>query len=150
MALLNLRNVPYKTYRFYTWEHKNEGGGMKKPEELLVLRTANYLRMRYPNVPYRFDQIDQISRVNGRRNKEIHGKWSRGYPDLIIFGRKRPMLLELKATKTVHVSEHTKRQAAYHAVLRKLKYRVQFVCGFGEVVRAIDKYMLQCSHEKTS
>ena len=112
-----------------------------KPEQLLVKRISNYLKVQYPEIPFRFDQIDQVSRQAGRRNKELHGKWSKGYPDLLIFARKKPLLIELKATKTVANTTHTRTQAAYHKVLRGLGYKVTFACGFEDAVKKIDKHM---------
>ena len=123
---------------------------MRRPESLLVTRVANYLKCNHPAIPYRFDQIDQVTRQAGKRNKEIHGRWSRGFPDLTIFARKRPLMLELKATATVPNTEHTRRQAAYHQVLRDLGYKVKFVCGYDEAICAIDKHLVKYGHEINS
>ena len=116
-----------------------------KPEQLLVSRVANYMKVQHTNTPYRFDQIDQVGLRGGKRNKAIHGKWSRGYPDLIVLHRTKKwgaLFLELKVTKTVHDTDHTRRQRAYHKVLKDAGYKVKFVCGYEEAVKAIDKYMV--------
>ena len=121
------------------------------PEELLVKRVANFIKTNYPKQPFRFDQIDQIGLVAGKKNKEIHGaKFSKGYPDLFIAHCKRNkkgkmkfggLYVELKATKTVHNTEHTRTQSAYHAVLRYQGYKVYFACGFDESVAIIKDYL---------
>jgi len=122
----------------------------RKPEDLLVDRVSNHIKTNHPNQPFRFDQIDQIGRKDGKRNKAIHGKWSRGYPDLFIphvrFSKKGKfkyagLYVELKATRTVHDTEHTRRQRAYHTVLRLKGYKVEFACGFDEAVNLIDNYL---------
>ena len=121
-----------------------------KPEDLLVLRVANYIKTNYPDQPFRFDQIDQVGKRGGSKNKKIHGKWSKGYPDLWIphclrnkkgrikFGG---LYVELKATKTVHDTEHTRNQKAYHEVLRAKGYRVTFACGYDEATAIIKGYL---------
>jgi hypothetical protein len=92
-----------------------------------------------------------VGKAAGAKNKEIHGKWSRGYPDLFIAhckinkkGRIKygGLYVELKATKTVHDTEHTRQQAAYHAVLRHHGYKVTFACGYDEAIGHIKKYMI--------
>jgi len=121
-----------------------------KPEELLAMRVANYIKMNYPDQPFRVDLVDQVGRTNGKKNKVLHGKWSRGYPDILICHCKRNkkgrikyggLYLELKVTKTVHNTEHTRKQAAYHAVLRTKGYKVHFACGFNEATVLIKEYL---------
>ena len=121
-----------------------------KPETLLVQRVANFIKINYPDQPFRFDQIDQVGRKSGRDNKLLHGEWSRGYPDLFVPHCKRNkkgrikfggLYVELKATKTVHDTEHTRTQKDYHAVLRAKGYRVTFACGFDEAVSIIKLYL---------
>ncbi len=109
------------------------------------MRVANFIKHSYPEQPFRFDQIDQVGLQNGIRNKEIHGKyWSTGYPDLFIARKTKKhggLYLELKATKTVPNTDHTREQAAYHAVLRDCGYKVSFCCGFEECSKKIKKYL---------
>ena len=115
-----------------------------KPEELLVTQVANYIKMNHPTIPFRFDQIDQIGMVNGKRNNLIHGKYARGYPDLLIATCRHGyggLYLELKATLTVPNTDHTRRQAVYHEVLRKNGYKVLFVCGYKQAKKEIKKYL---------
>jgi len=123
-----------------------------KPEQVLAKRVAGYLKRTYPNIPFRFDTgADMRTDMNSaKRNKELHGKWSKGYPDLFICHCKRNkkgrikyggLYLELKATKSVPNSEHTRRQAVFHALLREQGYKVHFACGYEESVDLIDKYL---------
>jgi hypothetical protein len=113
---------------------------MPKPEELLAKRLSVWLRSEYPNVPFRFDIAADIPLPPhlARRNRDLHGKWTRGYPDLLILipGGK-PLYLELKATKTVPNNDHTRRQARFHAWLRLLGYRADFCCGFEECQKMV-------------
>ena len=115
-----------------------------KPEELLVNELSEELLDNYPKIPFRFDQIDQVGRFAGVKNKAIHGKWSRGYPDLLIAsgrGGYSGLYLELKATEVVADTEHTRTQAAYHRVLRFNGFSVGFCCGSKECKKAIKTYM---------
>ena len=112
-----------------------------KPEELLVTQVANYLKLKHPNIPFRFDQIDQVGLSSGKRNKAIHGKWSQGFPDLVVYGKGSPLMLELKATTTVPNTAHTRRQAVYHEILRQQGYEVHFACGFKECKKLIKSYI---------
>lgn len=119
---------------------------MKKPESVLATRVANYLRRSYPEIIFRFDIGADIPLppVHAKRNKELHGKWSRGYPDLLICKVRKKyggLYLELKATKTVPDNEHTRRQEVFHHLLRKAGYKVMFVCGYDESIAAIDSYL---------
>jgi len=117
-----------------------------KPEDILVKRVSTYLLTVYPSVPFRFDFAADMRTSIGvaRKNKAIHGKWNKGYPDLIILQATKKyggLFVELKATKTVHNSEHTRRQRAYHEVLRLQGYKAEFACGFEESKKMIDDYM---------
>ena len=123
-----------------------------KPEQLLASRVANYLKLNYPNTPYRFDTGADIrtDMQSAKRNKSLHGKWSKGYPDLFIAHCKRNkkgrikyggLYIELKATKTVPNSAHTRTQAAYHAMLRSQGYKVSFACGYEEATELIKSYL---------
>ena len=118
---------------------------MKKPEEFLQQRVSNFMLKDYPKIPFRVDLVDKLKNVLiGKQVKALHGKWSRGYPDMLIctcrhgFGG---LYLELKATEEVADTEHTRRQKQYHAVLRHNGYRVMFVCGFKEAKKAIKEYL---------
>lgn len=119
-----------------------------KPEELLATRVSNYMKINYPDIIFRFDQIDQVGRSGGIRNKELHGKWSAGYPDLFICKTKKTkkkffggLYIELKATATVHDTPHTRRQATFHKALRKAGYKVSFACGLEECIKLLNSFL---------
>lgn len=119
---------------------------MAKPESFLATRMGNYMLEEHPKVPYRFDNGADVPLPIqvAKRFKDLHGKWSRGYPDLFIATCRKGyggLYLELKATETVVDSEHTRRQAKYHAVLRHNGYKCIFCCGYDECVKAIKKYL---------
>ena len=112
----------------------------KKPESLLATRVANYLKTKHPMTVYRFDLAADLKMTIGqaKRNKDLHGKFSAGYPDLVVFGSKGAFFLELKAGKVPN-NDHTRRQRAFHDVLRLKGYVVDFICSFDEAVDFIEK-----------
>ncbi len=117
-----------------------------KPEELLTKRVSNFIIENYNNIPFRFDNGADVKLPIqvAKALHALHGKWSKGYPDLFIATCRKGfggLFLELKATKTVINSEHTRTQAQYHAVLRHNGYRVDFCCGFDECTKKIKKYL---------
>ena len=117
-----------------------------KPEELLGIRLGNYIRVTYPNQPFRFDLTDKIGRANGIQHKKLMGRWSKGYPDLFIprvTKRYGGMYLEIKATKNGKVpnTPHTREQAVYHAILREQGYYCEFGVNYDDCVEQIDNYM---------
>ncbi len=118
---------------------------MAKPEDFLQQRLSNYMLDEWSDIPFRVDLVDKLNNVSiGKKVKALHGKWSRGYPDMFIATSRKGfggLYLELKATDTVIDSEHTRRQAKYHAVLRHNGYKVSFCCGFDECVKKIKKYL---------
>ena len=116
-----------------------------KPEALLAKRVAIYLQSKYPNTPFRFDLAAdmRVSIGVAKRNKAMHGKYTRGHPDLAIYHATKEfgaLFIELKAGKFSETA-HIKRQRAYHAVLRNQGYKVDFACGFEEAKLQIDDYM---------
>ena len=117
---------------------------MKKPEALLLQRVCNYLKTKYPYVPYHVDYgaDARMSLSLAKERKNLAGKWSRGHPDLTIYGPKgKTIFIELKATKTVVKSDHTQRQKVYHRILRDLGYECDFACGYDQAIAMIDKYL---------
>jgi len=116
---------------------------MKKPEAVLVHRIVTLLQSEYPNTPYRFDlAADMVTTIGqAKKNKIINGKWSKGWPDLMIVGKKKVLFLELKATKKVLNSEHTRNQAAVHLKIRKKKHQCLFCCGFEECSKLIKEFL---------
>ena len=118
---------------------------MAKPEELLAKQLANYIIDKYNNIPFRFDLVDKLGNLFvGKAVKSLHGKFSRGYPDLFIAscrGGFGGLYLELKATEKVADTEHTRRQAQYHSVLRFNGYKVEFCCGLKDCKKKLKKYL---------
>lgn len=123
-----------------------------KPEELLQKRIANYIKINYPYIPFRFDLHADMPLTIGlaKKNKELHGDWTKGYPDLFLCDCKRNkkgrikyggLYLELKAGKSIPNTEHTRRQSIYHALLRERGYKVSFCLNYDECVDLIDSYL---------
>jgi len=103
--------------------------------------------MNYPNIIFRFDLAADVPLpiVHAKRGKALHGKFNKGYPDLFIAktrGKKGGLYLELKAAATVPNTEHTRRQAYIHSILRKNGYKVYFCCGYDDCIKRIKKYLL--------
>lgn len=125
---------------------------MKKPESLLLTRACNRMLEKYPKIPYRVDIFADLNLPVHMAKKlhNLHGKWSRGYPDMLICTCRKGfggLYIELKATDEVADTEHTRTQAQYHAVLRHNGYKVLFVCGYKEFKKAVKRY-LKCDSKK--
>ena len=118
---------------------------MKNPEDFLQQRLCNFMLDDFSKIPFRVDLVDKLKNaVIGAKVKALHGKWSRGYPDMLIATCRKGfggLYLELKATEKVANTEHTRRQANYHAVLRFNGYKVAFCCGFKECKKMIKRYL---------
>ena len=116
-----------------------------KPEDLVAKRISNYLLTKHDKVPFRFDLVDRLGNSYvGKQIKQLHGKWSRGYVDLFIAtgrGGFGGLMLELKKDGVLANTEHTRRQADYHAVLRFNSYKVSFCCGFDDCKKKIKNYL---------
>ena len=126
----------------------------KQPEKVLAKKVADYLEIKYPNAIRRFDLAAdmKMSVWQGARNKSLHGRHTRGYPDLFIAKPNRyyaGLFLELKADGnspykkdgTLKKNEHLQRQNAIHEILRNDGYCVKFVTGFQEAIDVIEEYM---------
>jgi len=117
-----------------------------KPEAIVANRVSNLMITKYPKIPFRFDTgADVKLPVHvARALHKLHGKWAKGYPDVLIctcrdgYGG---LYVELKKDGELEDTEHTRRQARYHAVLRHNGYKVTFACGFKEAKKAIKKYL---------
>ena len=121
-------------------------------ERNLTTKVAQYLQMAYPKVIYRFDlAADQrLSIQQATRNSKLHGRWSRGFVDLTIFhksGDYGALFIELKVDTVykkdgeLKKSEHLRRQAEFHMMLRERGYKAEFGCGFDEIKALIDNYI---------
>ena len=116
-------------------------------EKLLTKRVVFYIRQNYPDIPFRVDIVADLPLPQRHRSRlrELHGNnWTRGHPDLFIMscrGKFGGLYIELKDTKSVPNTEHTRTQAKYHVALRRCGYKVLFCCGYDETIYTIDKYM---------
>ena len=116
-------------------------------ESQLVLEVTVWFRDTYPDTAYRIDiGADMpLPRVHRGRLKVLHGKWSRGHCDMVIYAstkRFSGLHVELKTLKAgCPNTEHTRTQAGYHKVLRKNGYKADFAIGYLEVTKMITKYM---------
>ena len=121
-------------------------------ERNLTTKVAQYLQMAYPKVIYRFDIAADL-RLNigqAKRNSMLHGRFSKGYPDLILLhksGDYGALFIELKVDTVykkdgeLKKSEHLMRQAEFHTMLRERGYKAEFGCGFDEIKALIDNYI---------
>lgn len=117
-----------------------------RPEDVLTSRVANFLRLTYPTVIFRFDLAADMPLPIGlaKRGKALHGKFNTGYPDLILLRTTKKfgaLFIELKAGDKVPNTEHTRRQAYIHQILRGAGYKVEFCCGFEQTKEVINEYM---------
>ena len=112
----------------------------KRPEDVLRDRVASYLRTDHPDIIFRFDLFADTPLPIGKAklNKQLHGKFSRGFPDLVVYGTKGAFFLELKDRKIIK-SEHTDRQKAVHAILRQLGFKVSFIISYEDAVAFIER-----------
>ena len=114
-------------------------------EKQLTLKLTIWFRNKYPNTPYRVDIAADmpLPPIHRGRLKVLHGKWSRGHCDLVIYATTKKysgLHIELKANKVI-LNEHTRRQTSYHEVLRENGYKAEFSCGYDATVDLINKYM---------
>ena len=121
----------------------------KKPEALLATRISNYMQINYPDVIFRFDLAADLKMTIGQatRNKRLHGKFNKSYPDLFIARANKKyggLYIELKAmTKTGNVpnTAHTREQGVIHQILRESGYKADFAVGFDQSKLMIDEYL---------
>ncbi len=101
---------------------------------------------KHDKVPYRVDNGADVKLPIhvAKALHALHGKWSKGYPDLFLAtcrGGFGGLYLELKAGDKVPDTEHTRTQARYHAVLRYNGYKVDFCCGLKDCKKKIKAYL---------
>ena len=124
----------------------------RHPEDNLENMVSEYLQSRYPQVIFRFDSSAGAKKTmfQAQRFKKLHGKRTRGHPDLFLYearGGYHGLLIELKVVTpfkkdgTLKKSEHLEIQAARHEELRERGYKVEFGVGFDKVKRIIDEYL---------
>jgi hypothetical protein len=121
---------------------------MIQREKQLAKRISAYLLREHPEIIFKFDLASDAKLTIGqaKRNKELLGRWSQGHPDLVIYERRKgfgAMFLELKETKNGKVpnTEHTRRQSAFHALLRKKGYWCDFCVGYDDCIAKIEAYL---------
>ena len=117
-----------------------------KPEELVVQRLTNHIKMTYPDVIFRLDLAADVKLPIqiAKKFSELHGKYSKGYPDLFIARMRKGyggLYLEVKATDKVPNNNHTIRQAYIHSILRKEGYKVAFCCGYEKCKKMLKEYL---------
>ena len=121
-------------------------------EDNLEEQISSYLQRRYPKTIFRFDSSASAkkSMFQAVRFKKLHGRWTKGYPDLIILEARNGyhgLFIELKAVTpykkdgTLKKSEHLERQEAYHSLLMDRGYLAVFGVGFDAVRLIVDTYM---------
>ena len=125
-----------------------------KPEALLAVKVSNYLQIQYPKTIFRFDLASdqRLSIQQAARNSRLHGIWSKGTPDLVIYAKKGnygALFIELKADGcspfkkdgTLKKNSHTETQDKFHKNLRDQGYKCEFAVGFDETKKLIDEYL---------
>jgi len=123
---------------------------MAKPEYNLCKAIADYLRLQYPHVEYRFDLAGLcLSKAQAGMNKALQKR--RGFPDLQIMeprGQYHGAFFEIKAEGVrsekkngEFASDHIEEQAAYLSRLMERGYYARFVVGFDDAKSKIDYYI---------
>ena len=117
-------------------------------EYQLYKQIAAYLRYRYKDVYYHFDQAGlNLSKAQAGQMKAI--QHSKGYPDLIVFHPdKKPLLLEIKPEGTklynklgLPATPHIGEQLDCLAELRQHGCCAEFAVGWDEAKNLIDDYL---------
>lgn len=130
-------------------------------EHELYIMIADYLRLQYPDVIYRFDLAADLKLSIGQARKHKRLQRFRGFPDLFIARAKlvqtkdglpavtHGLFIELKreGTKILRkdgrlVSDaHIREQAKMLQALEREGYRAQFAVGFEQAKQIIDDYI---------
>ena len=139
-----------------THRKTNRSKPKKHEEDILEEMVAEYLQKAYSSTVYHFDvgAGRKTTMFQASRSKKIHGKWSRGYPDLFIATPNKyyhGLYIELKADGKspfkkdgkLKKSEHLEKQNEMHQKLRDAGYFCVFAVGFSEAKEVIDNYMEQ-------
>jgi len=124
---------------------------MKRDEDILSQDVSDFMALKYPKVIYRFDFAGAtMPKTQRRKMMRLNGKWSRGYPDLIILKPNKrycALFIELKIESpylvdgvTLKKDEHLKNQAAFMDVLRNDGYHATFGVGLKDCIDIIDEY----------
>lgn len=128
--------------------------------ELYVL-IADYLRLQYPDIIYRFDLAADLKLSIGQAKKHKRLQRFRGYPDLFIAKPKlqqskdglpvyiHGLFLEIKkeGTKILKkdgeyvADKHIREQAKMLQALERRGYRAMFAVGYEQAKQIIDEYI---------
>ena len=126
----------------------------KSSESQLTLEVSLWFREEYPETPYRIDIAADmpLPPIHRGRLKVLHGRWSTGHCDLVIYATTKKYSgchIELKTIRAgLRNTEHTRNQAEYHSGLRRNGYSAEFAVGFDMATEIIRKYMKKVKHEK--
>ena len=130
-------------------------------EHELYIMIADYLRLQYPDVIYRFDLAADLKLSIGQASKHKRLQRFRGYPDLFIAQAKlqqtkdglpavtHGLFLEIKKDGTkilkkngeLVADEHIREQAKMLQALERRGYRAMFAVGFEQAKQIIDDYI---------
>ena len=105
-----------------------------------------WFRDKYPDTPFRIDiAADMPLQPHQRgRLKSLHGKFSRGHPDMVIYAKTKKhcaYFIEMKTLKANLNTAHVRTQQKYHDILRSQCYKVDIIKGYDAIIKSIDKYM---------
>lgn len=123
-----------------------------KPEQMVALKLANWLKKDEPNLLYRFDLAADLKLTIGQanRNKQLN-RFSK-YPDFFLAETTKSfcgLYIELKATREdlykkngeFKKSDHIDGQHKMLIVLRARGYKAEFACGLEEAQEMILNYI---------
>lgn len=121
-------------------------------EHDIYLQIAQYLRLRYPSVIYRYDLAADLKLSIGQAKKHKALQHYRGYPDLFIAeprGKYHGLFIEIKKDGTriftkkglLVADEHIREQFDMLSDLRQRGYQAQFAIGLDNVKQLIDEYL---------
>ena len=121
-------------------------------ERNLTKNIAKFMQVQFPNVIYKFDLASdqRLSIQQATRNSQLHGRWSKGMPDMVIMekrGNYGALFIELKIISPykkngeLKKNSHLKNQARIHSELDSRGYKAVFTTGFEETVEVIRDYL---------
>ena len=122
---------------------------------------ADYIKVRYPDVIYRFDLAADLKLSIGQAKKHKRLQRFRGYPDLFVAKPKlqqskdgmpvytHGLFLEIKKEGTkilkkdgeLVADKHIREQAKMLQALERRGYRAMFAVGYEQAKQIIDEYI---------
>jgi len=124
---------------------------MASEEKYLHIRTANYIRANYPDVPFNTDMSGfRLPIWLARLAKQLRSQ--RGWPDLNVPEPHRGyagLYIEIKKNRDeiytkagkLRQTQHIQGQAEILQILRERGYKAEFACGDAEIRELIDWYL---------